>query len=100
MKSLRRIVFVFIIAIFCGVATARAEDALTPSDYKYLATIGWTQDNDALKNTTAPQKSYLHNLINDPKLASKTKEDKVNGYMVQVSLSQTFEVIDKARKGQ
>ena len=100
MKKLSSGALVFLTLIFFGLALAWAEGALSAADYKYLDSIGWKQDNDSLKNTTDPQKAHLHDLINDSKISGKVKRDKVNGYLVEVSLSQDFDVLDKAKKGQ
>ena len=83
MRHTAHVLYAGLVAAFLATA-AFAADALTQADYRYLETLGWSQDNMALKQINDPQREMLHRLINDPSTSGKNKETAVNEYLNKV----------------
>ncbi len=86
---MRHTVHVLYAGLVAGsLATAAfAADALTQADYRYLETLGWSQDNTMLEQINDSQREMLHRLINDPNMSGKNKEKAVNDYLNKVGNS-------------
>jgi F0F1-type ATP synthase delta subunit len=86
MRHVGHAIYAALAASFLATA-AFAADALTQADYRYLETMGWSQDNTTLKQISDSQREMLHRLINDPSSSGKNKEKAVNDYLNKIGNS-------------
>jgi len=75
-----------LIGLFVGTTRLSAADALSPTDWQYLRTIGYDEHSYALERATKGQRKRLHKLIDNRKLSAKRKLDLINSYLLAISV--------------